>query len=148
VDAVEENGKEEVNLLDELVLVSDEEERINMIIEFFTGIVSEVTYISRENINPSEPLNVIGVDSIIATEIRNKINDKCGITIAITDILGGMSLDKIARKSYGLLVPHIEAKQKELEEMLSSLETMSEEEIKAELDKQEIMDKELVLALK
>ncbi len=132
--AAEEPEHEETNLLDALVLDSSDDERIHRIMEYLINIVSEITYTSREIINPDEPLNVIGVDSIIATEIRNKINQKCGITIAITDILGGMSLEKIAKKSYGLLLPQIEAKQKELEEILNTLETMSEEDVKAQLN--------------
>ncbi|WP_346836052.1 type I polyketide synthase [Paenibacillus polymyxa] len=127
LEVPEDSSHEEISLLDTLALAESEEERIGEMTDFFIGIVSEITYSSREAIRPDEPLNTIGVDSIMATEIRNKINDKCGVTIAITDILGGLSLDKISRKNYGLLLPQIEARRKEIEEMLTSLKNMSEE---------------------
>jgi NADP-dependent 3-hydroxy acid dehydrogenase YdfG/acyl carrier protein len=128
--AEETSGEEDVNLIDALVFLEDDEKRLERLMDNFVDIVSEITYISAESINKEEPLIAIGVDSIIATEIRNKINEKFGITIAITDILGGLSLSKIAEKSFVLLAPQIEGRQKELEIMLAELDNMSEEEVK------------------
>lgn len=128
--AEETSGEEDVNLIDALVFLEDDEKRLERLMDNFVDIVSEITYISGESINKEEPLIAIGVDSIIATEIRNKINEKFGITIAITDILGGLSLSKIAEKSFVLLAPQIEGRQKELEIMLAELDNMSEEEVK------------------
>ncbi len=124
------SDEDEEDILDALALKDSMEERIQRLADFFIDIVSEITYTSRELIYLDEPLNVIGVDSIIASEIRNKISEKCGITIAITDILGGLSLNKIANKSYELLLPQIESRRNEYEKLLNELENMSDEDVK------------------
>jgi acyl carrier protein len=123
--------EEDINYVDSLVFIEDEEQRIQKLMDYYADIVSEITYIPHETINREEPLIAIGVDSIIATEIRNKINEKFGITIAITDILGGLSLSKIAEKSYQLIAPQLQSRQEELEKMLTELDNMSDEDVKS-----------------
>jgi acyl transferase domain-containing protein/acyl carrier protein len=131
-EMAEDTSKEEdINLMDALVFLEDEEQRLQKLMDYYADIVSEITYIPGESINREEPLIAIGVDSIIATEIRNKINEKFGITIAITDILGGLSLSKIAEKSFVLLAPQLESRQEELEKMLTELDNMSDEAVKS-----------------
>ncbi|WP_151732841.1 type I polyketide synthase ['Paenibacillus yunnanensis' Narsing Rao et al. 2020] len=106
-----------------------EEEQISIVEDFFAGIIAETVHAQKESLDLNDPVSAIGVDSIIATEIRNLINKNAGINLSIVDILGGTSIAGLARKYWGDIAALIvEDSAEELEELLLRLENMSEEE--------------------
>ncbi|KAJ6031693.1 Acyl transferase/acyl hydrolase/lysophospholipase [Penicillium herquei] len=52
--------------------------------------------ISPDDVVSSKPLSTYGVDSLMAVDLRNWIGTTFGATIAVFDIMGGVSLAKIA----------------------------------------------------
>lgn len=115
---------------------STEENRKNMVMEMFSEITAEIIHAKKDEMKYTEPLNNIGVDSIIAVEIRNRINDISRINISIVDILGGMSIQEICDKYYHEICENIESyisdateEYLELNDILHDLSGMSEEEI-------------------
>lgn len=114
--------EEEVEIIDVLALEDNEEERFNILAEYFIKIISEITHVQMSDIKKEKSLNEIGIDSILATEIRNKIYEKCGVTLAITDILSGSTIVKIVEKIYQLQLPLLDERRSEIQEILSQLE--------------------------
>jgi len=121
---------QETDLFSILAQASGEEEKCAVIMDFFAEIIAETVHAKKENVVLDEPISSVGVDSIIAAEIRNKINKKCGINISIVDILGGISISDLAKKYFNDINDLViqEESEEELEELLSRLENLSEEE--------------------
>ncbi|WP_150273101.1 type I polyketide synthase [Paenibacillus tepidiphilus] len=119
----------DVDLFAMLAGAAGEEEQLGMVEDFFAGIIADTVHAQKESLDLDEPVSAVGVDSIIATEIRNQISKKAGINISIVDILGGTSISGLARKYWGdisaLVVPE---SAEELEDLLQRLENMTEEE--------------------
>ena len=122
---------DERDLLTDLAMLEDEAERPALVTSALVDLLVEITYNRREAIDTALPLNLYSVDSIIATEYRNKANDRLGIVLALTDILGGLSLDQLAARAYAQLEPRIAQRQEELLEWLQQIEAMSDEEATA-----------------
>lgn len=113
-----------------------ENDRKNVIMEIFSEVIAEIIHAKREEIKYSEPLSKFGVDSIIAVEIRNRINDISDINISIVDILGGINIYEMCEKHYQEICGNIElynsnvtGEDIELNGIMHDLAGMSEEEI-------------------
>lgn len=117
-----EQGKDEVDIITELALEEEEKTQKEILLDFLTDIVVEVTFTQKESIHPNWSLSSIGIDSIMATEIRNKVNNRCGVTIAISDILGGASFEKLVDILFELVVPYVNERRVEIIEMLDQME--------------------------
>ena len=104
-----------------------------MIMDFISGIVAETVHAKKEEIVFDQSINAIGVDSIIATELRNRINKTCCINLSIVDILSGISVAQIAEKHYEEICQFLE-EDEDLESLLSQIENISEEEVKKMLN--------------
>ncbi|KAK4172635.1 hypothetical protein QBC36DRAFT_196527, partial [Triangularia setosa] len=48
-------------------------------------------------IDPTQPLSVYGVDSLVAVELRNWLREALKVDMAVFEILGGSSYATIAR---------------------------------------------------
>lgn len=106
------------------------EEKCAVIMDFFAEIIAETIHAKKEAIVLDEPISSVGVDSIIAAEIRNKINKKCSINISIVDLLGGISIADLAGKHFNDINDLIieDESEADLEALLNQLENLTEEE--------------------
>ncbi len=128
-----EQEDEEMDLLERLATIEEEGERKQVIMDFISGIVAETVHAKKEEIVFDQSINAIGVDSIIATELRNRINKTCCINLSIVDILSGISVAQIAEKHYEEICQFLE-EDEDLESLLSQIENISEEEVKKMLN--------------
>ncbi len=60
----------------------------SLLLESVRDIVAGVIFLQPEEIDTDKPLNTLGMDSLMALEIRNRIRLRTGISVAIGDILG------------------------------------------------------------
>ena len=63
---------------------------------WITVHLAEALGIQPDRLDRNAPLTTLGVDSLIAVEIRNRIRDYRGVDIALADLLGGISLNQLA----------------------------------------------------
>ncbi|WP_379129602.1 type I polyketide synthase [Paenibacillus sp. sgz500958] len=121
---------QDTDLFSMLAKTSGDEEKCVVIMDFFAEIIAETIHAKKENIVLEESISSVGVDSIIAAEIRNKINKKCSINVSIVDILGGISIADLAAKYFSDINELVveEESAEEMEDLLLRLENMSEEE--------------------
>ena len=135
------NKGTEIDYIELLNNTEDGETKRGILSDGFTSIVSEIIYTPVDEINRSAGINTIGVDSIIATEIRNKVNQRFGIAIKIADILGGFSINNMVEEGMKQLDEQNSEDERELEKLLNNLDSMSDEEAE-KLLQQSIMENE------
>lgn len=120
---------DDVDIFEKLGELSNEEDRKQYISEFFTVLIAETLHMKKEEILSSQPINAIGVDSIIATDLRNRISKACHVNVSIVDILGGISIDDLVEKLFEELCSFIvQEDEQDLEALLAEIENLSEEE--------------------
>lgn len=122
---------------------ASEDSRKGIVVELFRKIIAEIIHAKQDEIQNTEPLNNLGVDSIIAVEIRNRINNISNINISIVDILSGISIQEICDKYYQEICNNIESyvlgnsvEDTEINNILDDLSGLSEEEIDRLLETQ------------
>ncbi len=76
----------------------DEESRERTLRAFVTNMVAEVTRLDPNQLQPRRPLNELGLDSILAVEIKQRIEMKLGIAISVVELLQSASLESILEK--------------------------------------------------
>ncbi|GJL54718.1 MAG: hypothetical protein NPIRA02_18500 [Nitrospirales bacterium] len=71
--------------------------------EVLSGLFQEIfatkLKMSTEQVDPKCPIESLGVDSLMATEIQGTIHDALGIAVSVLDLVGGGSIARLALKS-------------------------------------------------
>ncbi|OQE34925.1 hypothetical protein PENCOP_c015G04031 [Penicillium coprophilum] len=75
---------------------SDSTERIQIVLRALADKLAGAMSISSEDVEPIKPLSTYGVDSLMAVDLRNWIGKTFGATVAVFDIMGGVSIANIA----------------------------------------------------
>lgn len=121
-DEEKETDDEQKDFLDTLVFEESPKERVRITMETVTKLISDITYIDEKNLDINQSFNEVGIDSIIATEVRNKIYEVCHAQISITDILKGITISALSDKILEGLAEKIEERKAEYEALLSMIE--------------------------
>ncbi|MCL2366506.1 MAG: type I polyketide synthase [Oscillospiraceae bacterium] len=118
----------------------DEEPRIQLLEEKVINIVAKVLHMKQEDVEVDKTLTELGLDSMLATELRNKIELKLGAILTIIDLLSSQSLSHQIKMIADQLDTLLElntiedllenTSEEELDLLLAQLEDMSEEEMK------------------
>ncbi|KAJ5704231.1 Acyl transferase/acyl hydrolase/lysophospholipase [Penicillium malachiteum] len=75
---------------------TDSSERQQIFLRALAGKLAGSMSISPDDVVSSKPLSTYGVDSLMAVDLRNWIGITFGATVAVFDVMGGVSLAKIA----------------------------------------------------
>ncbi|KAF4335671.1 polyketide synthase [Fusarium beomiforme] len=75
---------------------TDTTERQQVIVRAIAAKLARAMSISPDDVEPSKPLSSYGVDSLMAVELRNWINKEFSATVAVFDIIGGVSIAGVA----------------------------------------------------
>ncbi|HEX8145175.1 MAG TPA: beta-ketoacyl synthase N-terminal-like domain-containing protein [Pyrinomonadaceae bacterium] len=78
------------------LLASPAEQRQSLLVSELREQVAMVLKLSASRINPELPLIHLGIDSIMAIELKNRIESNFGIALPIVTFLQGPSIDSIA----------------------------------------------------
>ncbi|KAF5690649.1 polyketide synthase [Fusarium denticulatum] len=74
----------------------DTRERQQVVIRAIAAKLARAISISPDDVEPSKPLSSYGVDSLMAVELRNWINKEFSSTVAVFDIIGSISIARVA----------------------------------------------------
>lgn len=83
----------------EFIQAPSHAEAIAIVVEALVEKLSKATSIVPADIDRKRPLHVHGVDSLLAVELRNWFNKLFKADVAIFDITGQLTLEKIAEKA-------------------------------------------------
>jgi acyl transferase domain-containing protein/acyl-CoA synthetase (AMP-forming)/AMP-acid ligase II/acyl carrier protein/NAD(P)-dependent dehydrogenase (short-subunit alcohol dehydrogenase family) len=142
---------------------ASENERPKILEEYLLKQVSRVLRISAEEIDVEQPLNNLGIDSLMAVEMRNHIEASLGIILPVAQLLQDPNISKLVtvlntqlttEDALLAIEPPVPApvsangddagadriSQEEAEAALANMENLSEEEVDALLSK--MMDNE------
>jgi acyl carrier protein len=76
-----------------------------MLRDDFIGQLSRIMGLQPSNLDPDQPLNAIGLDSLMAIELKNQIETRLGITLPMAKFMEGPSVNSLADLVSELLHP-------------------------------------------
>ena len=79
------------------------EEQLEVLIVLITDVLASILKTDATQIPPSKPINELGVDSLMATEIQMVLEAKLGLKVAVLEILGDSTIQSLAKSSLGSL---------------------------------------------
>ena len=97
------NDSEAKNKLIEELSLLQEEEQIEVLIALITEVLSGVLKADSSQIHRARPLNELGVDSLMATEIQMTLEQTLGLKVAVLELLGDSTVMSLARSSLASL---------------------------------------------
>jgi len=125
-------------------IAAEKEARIQLLENHVTSIVARALHMKLEDIEMEKTLTELGLDSMVATELRNKIELRLGANLTVIDLLNsqalGLQIEKIANQLDTLLELNSvedlieETSEEELDMLLTQLENISDEEMIALLN--------------
>jgi len=123
----------------EAYVAAEKEARVQLLEEQMTNIVAKALHMKQEDIEMEKTLTELGLDSMVATELRNKIELRLGANLTVIDLLNsqtlGQQIEKIADQLDTLLELNTmedlikETSEEELDTLLAQLENISDEEM-------------------
>jgi len=123
----------------EAYIAAGEEPRVQLLEEQMITLVARILHMKSEDIELEKTLTELGLDSMVATELRNKIELRLGANLTVIDLLNSHSLklqiEKIADQLDTLLELNTiedlieDTSDEELDMLLAQLENISEEEM-------------------
>ena len=60
------------------------------------GIVSDILGLAGQHVDRRAPLHKLGLDSLVAVEIKNRVEKELGIPVSVRDLIEGASIEAIA----------------------------------------------------
>lgn len=72
------------------------EERKTLLREYFTGELSKIMGIDPASLNVEQPLNTLGLDSLMAIELKNNIETRLKVVLPMARFMEGPSVVKLA----------------------------------------------------
>lgn len=70
-------------------------EQLSVLSDFLTESLSQLLGIAARDIDPDKPIVQLGFDSLMAVELRNRLESELGISVPFADILEGPSLGEL-----------------------------------------------------
>ncbi|MBP2477890.1 hybrid polyketide synthase/nonribosomal peptide synthetase FtdB [Crossiella equi] len=74
------------------------EERSRLVAERFTEIVSTVLRVNADQVDPAAGLSVLGLDSLLAMELRARINTELRVALPVVALLSNAPIAELAEK--------------------------------------------------
>ena len=83
------------------LLEASPEERVTRLRDYLLGRVADVLRITATELDPGEPLGTLGLDSLMALELRSRVEADTGISVPMVRLLQGPSVDALAAELAG-----------------------------------------------
>lgn len=112
-------------LVHEVMLLDSEDERREFVASHLSTVTARVLRIDVERFDPFQPLNTLGIDSIMAVELKNYIEGGFGVTLSMVELLQGVSVNDLTEKVLAQMDGRYDD---ELEDLLAEVEGLSMQE--------------------
>lgn len=131
-NVVQEEGQGESRSGDEFLLAviaeQDIDARKSLIVEGIKEVVSKVMGISRDKLSLDQSLNTMGLDSMLAMEMRSRLEKDTGVSFTVVELLSGPSIAQFAETMSAKIGELTDASADD-DALLDELAGLSEEEI-------------------
>lgn len=85
------------------LLAASGEERIEILGDYLKRSIAQVLGLAVANLDPTTAVTKLGLDSLMALELRNRVEVDLGLTLPVVALLEGPSTEKLARELAGEL---------------------------------------------
>lgn len=106
-------------------------DRPQILESYLQALAARVLRLESSRFTVEQPLNTLGLDSMMAIELKNYVENGLSVNVAVVDLLSGSTITQLAEK----LMPQLILDDASDETLSALLEDMSEEEALALLDK-------------
>jgi len=96
--------------------------------DYLHELVAKVLRIQRSRFDLQQPLNTLGMDSMIAIELKNQIDHHLRVNISVVDLLQGSSVMLITSRLLPQLALEAQPDEDDIEALLQDIEQLSDEE--------------------
>jgi NAD(P)-dependent dehydrogenase (short-subunit alcohol dehydrogenase family)/acyl carrier protein len=79
------------------------DEQLEVLVILITDVLATILKTDATQVPRSKPINELGVDSLMATEIQLALETKLGLKVAVLEILGDSTIQSLAKSSYASL---------------------------------------------
>ena len=70
-------------------------EATNLVTEALAAKLADTLALARKDLDTTAPMLGLGIDSLVAVEVRNWLTKEVRTEVAISDILGGLSVEEL-----------------------------------------------------
>lgn len=77
------------------------EEATALVVEWFTGKVAQVLGLKSEDIEKTKSVNIYGIDSLVAIDLKNWMHREVGAEMEVFVLLANVSLEELCREAAG-----------------------------------------------
>ncbi|MEK7285885.1 MAG: SDR family NAD(P)-dependent oxidoreductase [Nitrospirota bacterium] len=88
----------QVSLRDKLATLKPEA-RLEILMGLFQEIFAGTLKVSVDRLDPNYPMELLGIDSLMAAQIRETIHNTLGISVSVLELIGDGTISKLANKS-------------------------------------------------
>lgn len=126
----------EGDFIEEVLLPAEPEARAELLATELQALIAGVFHMDVERVDIHQPINTLGLDSIIAVELKAKIEKtlRGEVTVSITDLLKGPSAHELSEQFLPQVLP--DEVDEEVAELLDEAESLSDEELAALLEEE------------
>ncbi|MDQ3808956.1 MAG: polyketide synthase dehydratase domain-containing protein, partial [Chloroflexota bacterium] len=121
----------------ELLLSVEPEQRAALLQQHLLEIAGRVLRIGQAALEATQPLNTLGLDSMMAIELKNRIEQSLHVSISVVELLQGCSVGQLAERVLEQLQPVQADAEAELAELLAEAEQLSADDLRALLAESE-----------
>jgi hybrid polyketide synthase/nonribosomal peptide synthetase FtdB len=85
-----------------------DDQRLAFALEHFTALVTSTLRVESDRVAPAVGLNALGLDSLLAMELRARLNAELGIVIPVVSLLSGTTVAELAQQVHDGLVAQLD----------------------------------------
>jgi acyl carrier protein len=122
------NENQEENIIDRLKQTADAEERVAVLESHVQDLIARVLLLNRSKLTPDDSLTSLGLDSMLALEMKGRIEKSYGVAIAVVDLLRGPKITELANNLLEQMMLDVEVEE-ETAELMADLEDLTPEEL-------------------
>ncbi|KAK2944744.1 putative Long-chain-fatty-acid--AMP ligase FadD26 [Blattamonas nauphoetae] len=117
-----------IKLKEKLQNIQEEEKQVEILNEVMKKLVASVTGLTANSIPEDKPLNEQGLDSMVAVELRARMEQEIGTSVPIVVFMQGATVDDVSRKILPTVLTGWEEGEQEDEETNNTVTTVYEPE--------------------
>ena len=121
------------------ILAAEPSQRYALVVTYIQEQIAKALGMSADQLDVEQPLNYVGLDSLMAVELRNQLKSELGVEVSVVQFMEGFSTASLASQVVEQLTPKqaqpersngsSQAQSSTEEKILAKLEQLSDEEV-------------------